>query len=79
MEIKIITHFPTDDEDCNGDYYDVEVQIDGKVVASFGDYYHDKGQDKAEAWKDGYIAAMEQLAPTTQVTVDYDSVADRDD
>jgi len=48
-QIKVVTHFDPEDEDCGGDYCGVSVFVNGKCVRQFGDYYHDKGCQKAEA------------------------------
>ena len=50
--VKLVTHFFEDDEDQSGDYAGVDLYINDKMVKSFGDYYHDKGLEKAEAWVD---------------------------
>ncbi len=52
-EIKVITHYFKEDEDYVGDYDSVEITIDGKTVITYGDYYHDKGGEKAEGFIDG--------------------------
>lgn len=72
-KILIVTHFTKDDEDCGGDYYDIEVFVDGKLAAEYGDYYHDKGSEKAEAFVDGvnFICGA-NIVPQER------SVADRD-
>jgi hypothetical protein len=49
--------------DFGGDYCGVEVVFDGKVVETYGDYYHDKGDAKAEAFIAGFFAAHEQPVP----------------
>jgi hypothetical protein len=75
IDITILTHFDVEDEECGGDYFDVEVlDSNRKVLASYGDYYHDKGEDKAEGFVEGLKAASKE-----PVNVIYKSVADRDE
>lgn len=52
-QIQIITHYNKNDEDFSGDYTSVHIDIDNKVVAEFGDSYHDKGIKKAEGFING--------------------------
>lgn len=53
MKIEIIKHYAKDDKDFCEDYYSITVKINGKKVRHYGDYYHDKGKEKAEAFIDG--------------------------
>ena len=54
MKLEIVTHFSIEDTDCGGDYYSIDVVApDGKAIASYGDYYHDKGREKVEGFLDG--------------------------
>ena len=46
-----------DQDDFGGDEIGFKVKLDGKVVATFGDYYHDKGHERSESWIDGYCCA----------------------
>tara|TARA_R110002073_G_scaffold144403_4_gene296510 strand:- start:1116 stop:1358 length:243 start_codon:yes stop_codon:yes gene_type:complete len=61
MIIKIITIFHSYDEeelhneDFGGDYGAVEVYMNDKLVKSYGDYYHDKGDIAADAFIEGYL------------------------
>lgn len=51
--VEVITHFSKEeDSTCNGDYYDVSININGVEVIRYGDAYHDKGKDKAKGWID---------------------------
>jgi hypothetical protein len=47
------------EEDFGTDEIGVNVIIDDKIVASYGDYYHDKGSIKAVAFIEGYCFAKE--------------------
>ena len=66
MAIEIVTNYEfyedsaenvSEDSLFGGDYSSVDVIIDGEVVKSYGDYYHDKGDIAAEAFVAGYISA----------------------
>lgn len=61
---KVQVHyvFPSKD-DFGGDYYSVRLLFDGKVVATFGDYYHDKGDVQAESFVRGFFAAHDKKLP----------------
>lgn len=74
IKITQIMHYQKEDTGCGGDYYDIELQdSEGKVIATFGDYYHDKGEEKAE----GFILGVEcALGVTVNLVKKY--VADRD-
>lgn len=49
---KIHTIETGPDED--GDYYQVFLVLNGHVLVHYGDYYHDKGSDKAGGFIDAY-------------------------
>lgn len=72
--IKVITHFPTDDPECDGDYYDVEVfdQCGTRIVA-YGDGYHDRGEEKV----DGLIAGL-RYESDEEIKVVRVDIADRE-
>lgn len=55
MNIVITKHYAEDDEGFFGDYEYVTVRIGPKIVVSFGDYYHDKGEERAEAFVKGFL------------------------
>jgi len=74
IKIEIITHFPTDDPDCDGEYYDVEVKMNRVVAAEFGNYCDDKGQDRAE----GFMACIKHLFKPKGYFLEEKSVADRE-
>lgn len=60
MEFKIIEHFEKG-EGVNGDYDQVTVHVKSGDVwvkkATYGDYYHDKGCQRALGFIDGYASA----------------------
>lgn len=61
MKIEILTHFASDDPKCSGDYASVNLVVDGKEVACWGDDYHDKGAEKAEAFVEGIVWSKKPL------------------
>lgn len=58
MKVEIVTHYAEEDTDFSGDYYSVDVKINGKVVRHYSDHYHDKGAEKADSFVDGYLFAL---------------------
>lgn len=75
--IEVIYHYSKEDPDCDGDYYDVEIFFDEVLVQTYGDYYHDKGSIKVEAWLEGYFAALG--ITNYESRVETKDIADRDD
>lgn len=73
MKAEIVAHYPIDDTDFSGDYYDIELFIEGNLVKKFGDYYHDKGHVKVEAFLEGVAFASGKPIELTKT-----DVADRD-
>ena len=53
MKVQIIEHFPKDDPECGGDYWLIEVYIGDEKIVTYGDHYHESGQQKAEGFIDG--------------------------
>ncbi|KKS93257.1 MAG: hypothetical protein UW68_C0006G0025 [Candidatus Collierbacteria bacterium GW2011_GWB1_44_6] len=73
VTIVQIQHYQKDDAECEGDYYEIELQTpEGKTIATFGSYYDDKGMEKAE----GFIKGVEYaLGVTVEIIVR--NIADR--
>lgn len=71
MKVRVITHYSVKDPECNGDYAEVSIRIDGVEVIRYGDSSHDKGAEKA----DGYVDAINQFFEG-QYVIDYMDVAD---
>ena len=67
-QFEIVLHYPVDDTDCSGDYYAVDVVIEGHVARHYGSYYDDKGQTAAEAFLEGYFHAMNTPLPLITYT-----------
>jgi hypothetical protein len=55
----VTTHFDVSDPGCEGDYIDVTIHVGRKLVAEFGDWYHDKGAEKAN----GFVQGLKYLYP----------------
>ena len=71
----IIYHYPKSDDRCMGDYWTVDVCLNDSILTSYGDYYHDKGGEKATAFIQGYgLGANLDVTPTV-----HKQIADVDD
>lgn len=46
--IKVRYHYFKDDTGCAGDYTSIDIYLDNQLKKSYGDHYHDKGQEKIE-------------------------------
>lgn len=75
MKIEVVTRYSVDDPLMNGDYCSVEIRNDGKLLASYGDSYHDSGKEKAK----GFIDAWLLFCPDEPKHIDFKSVADYQD
>lgn len=42
-----------------GDYIEVRIIVDGTLYTTYGSHYDEKGQDRAEGYLDGYVAASD--------------------
>lgn len=69
--IKRITRYGDDDPECGGDYYEVIIKHDDKILVVYGDYYHDKGWDKADGFIDGLKVTYPNLKVLTEERADY--------
>lgn len=63
MNIVVIKHFYKDDIECGGDYASIDIEINKIKVITFGDYYHDKGEEQAQ----GFIEATKHFFPDCQI------------
>lgn len=75
--VTITTHYPKSDKTMGGDYYDVTVDFRVAKVdyrLEYGDYYHDKGTEKAEAVVDCLRALFGSKFPVIRA-----QAADRED
>lgn len=58
LTLQVIEHFDKEDEECGGDYHYVTIELFGSTIKRYEDYYHDKGEEKADAWVDGFAYAQ---------------------
>ena len=56
VTIQTILHFPKDG--LGGDYSDVEVLLDGELLETFGDEYHEKGLTSSQSFVTGFITGF---------------------
>lgn len=71
IKVKLVTHHQDWDKECDCDYISVDVVKDAKIIAHFGDAYHDSGLDKARGFIKGLKYAFDE-----EVVVEKISVAD---
>lgn len=63
--LKTVAHY---EKGCGGDYVKVTVEMDGEILREFGDFYHDKGHIRADA----YVMAFYDLFGTAEVKHTYE-------
>lgn len=68
---EIVTRYGNDDPRCIGDYCEVQVFLNGALVKTYGDWYHDHGSDKAAGFVDGLKALNPQLVATKREVADF--------
>jgi hypothetical protein len=68
--IKIVTEYCKCDTDFSSDYLGVSLYIDEKLIRSYGDYYHEKGDIRADA----FVDAIEFLKGKDLVSVEKEKV-----
>jgi len=57
-KLIVVTHFRDDDKECWGDYCSIDILDEkGNLIETYGDYYHDKGDEKVQ----GFIDAIEYI------------------
>lgn len=54
LEVNIITHYFKDDEEFSGDYSSIDILINNKKVISYGDAYHDSGDERVKGFLDAF-------------------------
>lgn len=52
-EFIIYSVHPSKDE-IYGDAWEYHLELNGKIIVKYGDYYHDKGSEKCLGFIDGY-------------------------
>lgn len=72
MNVTVITHYAQDDPDCDGDYRAVTILVENVQVAEYGDYYHDKGRERAAGFIDGLTYACPSVTVTHSEHADWD-------
>jgi len=66
IRVRIISHHDPEDMDGGGDECGVSVFVNDMCVAQYGDYYHDKGREKAI----GFVDALRSLGYDFEVERD---------
>ena len=59
MNEFIIYSVHPNEDNIGGDAWEYRLALNGKIVAGFGDDYHDKGWDKCKGFIEGYAYAMD--------------------
>lgn len=71
--IQKTKHYEDIDTDCSSDYVGVDVvatRVDGETIRrSWGDDYHDKGEDKCDGWIEAFFDLFSPLEVTILPTV----------
>ena len=65
--VRVVTHYCERDPECIGDYDGIEIFVDNQLVKTYGDYYHDKGSEKAEGFVEGLSWLEERYGARAQV------------
>ena len=64
MKITQVIHYAEDDLNFGGDYYSVTLEDSlGRLIAHFGDSYHDRGIERAEGFIAGVAYATGKAVP----------------
>lgn len=86
MKIQIETVYHEDEEHrkngwdaTDGDYWEINIYVDGKLARTYGDYYHDKGSEKSEAFVDGIAFAIGETPEVEHTEVCKDMYASEED
>ena len=78
MNVKIVKHYSIEDPEFYGDYGSIQIFINGDLAIEYGDYYHDKGQEKV----DGFLDALRFLSKKEKIigliNVEKEEIADED-
>lgn len=70
-EIVVTEHYCEDDADCCEDYCSIDIAINGKKVAEYGDSYHDNGQEKVEGFLDALNFLGCKVDPSHKYIADF--------
>jgi hypothetical protein len=55
LKIKKVVHYAEEDKEFISDYYSIELFINGERIKKYGDWYHDKGDEKCDAFIEGIM------------------------
>ena len=55
MKVQMVIHYAEEDSECGGEYYEVDILVDGKKAVTYGDHYHEKGWERAEGFIGGVM------------------------
>lgn len=53
----IFSYYPDEEPNFDADYSALWVSLNGELLDQFGDWYHDKGDEKVGAFIKGYASA----------------------
>lgn len=69
IHITKIIHYWEEDKEFQGDYASIELIRDDthKIIATYGDSYHDNGREKAEGFIDGVEWATRKKVKLTTI------------
>lgn len=85
LTLTVVTHYVEDDPDFSGDYAAMEILAEDtftgqlKVIAEFGDAYHESSHTKVEGFIQGVQWTLDnrvELAFLPELVVNYKNVAD---
>lgn len=74
VHFKEVVHYSKDDEECQGEYWQIDIFKDGILIVTYGDHYHDKGREKAE----GFYDAISKVLEAGTWSWEYEEIADMD-
>lgn len=61
IHFREVIHYSERDKNCGGDYREIEIFMDDKLVETYGDHYHDKGRDKSEGFYDAVNLLLQEV------------------
>ena len=74
VDITIVMHYHKEDKDFMSDCGNVDIIVNGLKAKTYGDWYHDKGEEKAQ----GFIDAFKFIHGEESVFVTNKKIADED-
>ncbi|MFW6282411.1 MAG: hypothetical protein ACOC1O_06485, partial [bacterium] len=74
---KKVIHYAEHDTEFLEDFYSIDLIKDGKIIGHWGDWYHDKGRIKCDAFVEGIKFCLEDLIVyDTEIEIEEEKVAD---